>query len=252
MSFNEAIFSKNNLDLCLRELAKEFRKLNGKSMPAEIILIGGASVLINYGFRDTTYDMDAIIISSSVMNQAIDRVSDKLGLPNGWLNTDFMRTKSYSPKLIEHSTYYKTFSNILTIRTITAEYMIAMKLMAGRKYKNDLSDIIGVLKHHEETGTPIALAQIKEAVETLYGSWSALPQSSVEFIEQTLEKKNYIEAFEKIRGSEKMNSAVLRAFEADYPGILSESNLDEILRSATQMLQDEEEEKSEESLTQSM
>ena len=94
--------------------------------------------------------------------------------------------------------------------------------------------------------------QIKEAVETLYGSWSALPQSSVEFIEQTLEKKNYIEAFEKIRGSEKMNSAVLRAFEADYPGILSESNLDEILRSATQMLQDEEEEKSEESLTQSM
>ena len=49
-----------------------------------------------------------------------------------------------------------------------------------------------------------------------------------------------------------MNSAVLRAFEADYPGILSESNLDEILRSATQMLQDEEEEKSEESLTQSM
>lgn len=203
MSFNEAIFSKNNLDLCLRELAKEFRKLNGKSMPAEIILIGGASVLINYGFRDTTYDMDAIIISSSVMKQAIDRVSDKLGLPNGWLNTDFMRTKSYSPKLIEHSTYYKTFSNILTIRTITAEYMIAMKLMAGRKYKNDLSDIIGVLKHHEETGTPIALAQIKEAVETLYGSWSALPQSSVEFIEQTLEKKNYIEAFEKIRGSEK-------------------------------------------------
>ena len=117
MSFNEAIFSKNNLDLCLRELAKEFRKLNGKSMPAEIILIGGASVLINYGFRDTTYDMDAIIISSSVMKQAIDRVSDKLGLPNGWLNTDFMRTKSYSPKLIEHSTYYKTFSNYkLTIK----------------------------------------------------------------------------------------------------------------------------------------
>ena len=64
MSFNEAIFSKNNLDLCLRELAKEFRKLNGKSMPAEIILIGGASVLINYGFRDTTYDMDAIIITT--------------------------------------------------------------------------------------------------------------------------------------------------------------------------------------------
>lgn len=34
----------------LKELAKEFRKLNGKTMPAEIILIGGAAVLANYGF----------------------------------------------------------------------------------------------------------------------------------------------------------------------------------------------------------
>lgn len=58
-----------------------------------------------------------------------------------------------------------------------------------------------------------------------------------------------VKAFEEIRNSEKMSSAVLRASEADYSGILSENNLDEILRSATQMLQNEEEE---ESLTQTM
>ena len=167
MSFNETAFNKENLDLYLKELAKTFRKLNGKSVPAEIILIGGASILINYGFRDMTYDMDAIIISSTAMKQAINQVGDNLGLPNGWLNTDFMRTKSYSPKLIEHSVYYKTFSNILTVRTVTAEYMIAMKLMAGRKYKNDLSDVIGVLKYHKEQGVPITLEQIKKAVINL-------------------------------------------------------------------------------------
>ena len=44
-------FTRENLDSYLKELAKEFRKLNGNKMPAEIILIGGASVLINYGFR---------------------------------------------------------------------------------------------------------------------------------------------------------------------------------------------------------
>ncbi len=54
-------FTKENLDQYLKELAKEFRKRNGKSVSAEIILIGGASVLINYGFREMTYDMDAII-----------------------------------------------------------------------------------------------------------------------------------------------------------------------------------------------
>ena len=57
----EQPFTKDNLDNYLKELAKEFRKINGKNMPADIILIGGASVVINYGFREMTYDMDAVI-----------------------------------------------------------------------------------------------------------------------------------------------------------------------------------------------
>ena len=64
-------FTKENLDSYLKELAKEFRKKNGTRMPAEIILIGGASILINYGFREMTYDMDAIIKSSGAMKDAI-------------------------------------------------------------------------------------------------------------------------------------------------------------------------------------
>lgn len=65
-------FTKENLDHYLKELAKEFRRQNGKSMPAEIILIGGAAVIIHYGFRETTYDMDAIIHAASSMKDAIN------------------------------------------------------------------------------------------------------------------------------------------------------------------------------------
>ena len=54
-------FTKDNIDSYLKELAKEFQKRNGNRIPAEIILIGGASILINYGFREMTYDIDAII-----------------------------------------------------------------------------------------------------------------------------------------------------------------------------------------------
>lgn len=79
-------FTKDNLDGYLKELAKEFRKRNGRSMPAEIILIGGASVVINYGFREMTYDMDAIINASSSMKDTINYVGDKYGLPVGWIN----------------------------------------------------------------------------------------------------------------------------------------------------------------------
>ena len=137
----EKPFTKENLDNCLKELAKEFRKMNGNRVPAEIVLIGGASILINYGFREMTYDMDAIIRSSGAMKDAINIVGDRLGLPVGWLNTDFLNTDSYTPRLIEYSKYYKTFSNILQIRTVSAEYLVAMKLMAGRQMQEELNVI---------------------------------------------------------------------------------------------------------------
>ena len=64
-------FRKEDLDLYLKELAKEFRKQNGKAIPAEITLIGGASILINYGFCEMTYDMDAIMDAASSIRDAI-------------------------------------------------------------------------------------------------------------------------------------------------------------------------------------
>ena len=136
------VFTKENLDIFLKELGKVYRRLNGKAMPAEIVLIGGAAILINYGFRDMTTDVDAVIHAVSAMKDAINIVGDRHRLPNGWLNADFMKTGSYSPKLLQYSVRYREFSNVLTVRTVSAEYLIAMKLRAGRKYKNDLSDVI--------------------------------------------------------------------------------------------------------------
>lgn len=73
MLSNDTItFTKNNLDTYLKELAKEYKKLGGKRIPAEIILVGGASVLINYGFREMTTDIDALIQAASIMKDAIN------------------------------------------------------------------------------------------------------------------------------------------------------------------------------------
>lgn len=156
LSDAKEVFTKDNLDTYLRELAREYRKRVGKAVPAEIVLIGGAAILANYGFRDMTTDVDAVIHAASSMKDAINSVGDRFGLPNGWLNADFMRTASYTPKLDQYSTYYKTYSNVLAVRTVTAEYLIAMKLRSGRKYKHDLSDIIGILAEHERRGAPIS------------------------------------------------------------------------------------------------
>ena len=52
--FSDTSFSRENLDLYLKELAREYRRVNGIHVPAEIILVGGASILANYGFREQT------------------------------------------------------------------------------------------------------------------------------------------------------------------------------------------------------
>jgi hypothetical protein len=197
-------------------------------MPAELVLIGGASVLINYGFRNMTTDIDALIQAASAMKEAINHVGDRYGLPNGWLNADFTSTDSYSVKLTQFSVYYKTYANIVTIRTVAAEYLIAMKLCSGRQYKSDLSDVLGILAEHEKRGSPITMEQILKAVADLYGDWDSLPETSRAFIENVMEDGRFETLYEQTVSGEKEIGAMLIQFEQSYPNVITGKNVNEI------------------------
>ena len=225
----EAPITKENLDTYLKELAKQFRKLNGKAMPAEITLVGGASILINYGFRDSTYDVDALIHASSAMKDAINYVTDTLGLPNGWLNEAFKNTKSYTPRLVNYSKYYRTFSNVLAVRTITGEYLVAMKLMAYRQYKHDISDIVGILREQQNSGDPLTFERIDKAVNDLYDSWENLPKNAKNMIESILANEDMDALYEAYANEEAAAKDALITFEDKYPDVLKEDNLADIL-----------------------
>ena len=227
---NTNVFKKDSLDLYLKELAKEYKKLVGRNMPAEIILIGGAAVIENYGFRDMTTDIDAIISAASAMKDAINHIGDRFDLPNGWLNADFQKTGSYSSKLLRYSSFYRTFNQVLNVRVVTGEYLIAMKLRAFRQYKNDLSDIIGVLAEHERRVDPMTFDRIEKAVTDLYGSWDGFPNGAKDFIVKTLSAGNYEKVYELVRQNEKDAKADLIDFEEKYPGILKTDNVDDVLQ----------------------
>ena len=228
MSLNS--FTKENLDTFLKALAKEFRARGGKSMPAEIVLVGGAAILSNYGFRAMTTDIDAVIHAASSIKDAIRAVSDQFDLPNNWLNADFMHTASYTPRLNEFSTYYRSFYGVLSVRTVEAEYLIAMKLRSGRKYKNDLSDVIGILAEHEKRGEPITFEQIELAVTDLYGGWQDFPETSRAFIEAALEKGDFANVYASVKTEEAQSRALLTDFTEMYPNAVKESNVNEILQ----------------------
>ena len=222
-------FTKENLDQYLKELAKEYRKRSGKNTPAEIILIGGASVVINYGFREMTYDADAIITASSYMKDAINYVGDKYGLPTGWMNDDFKKTESYTPGIAQYSEYYKTFSNIVTFRTVSGEYLVAMKLKSGRQYKYDMSDIIGILWEQEKEGDPLTIDRIKKAVCDLYGSYESLPEEIRKFIENALKNGDYENVYSHTRQYELENKENLLEYQEEKPGVISGDNVDDVI-----------------------
>lgn len=225
----EMTFTKANIDDYLKEVAKQFRKLNGKGMPAEITLIGGASILVNYGFRDSTYDVDALIQASSSMKDAINYVTDTLGLPNGWLNEDFKNTTSYTPRLVNYSQYYRTFSNVLTVRTITGEYLVAMKLMAYRQYKHDISDVVGILREQAHAGKTLSFEQIDKAVRDLYDSWEKLPEGALDMLQSILAEKDLDTLYESYAQEEAEARDALLTFDEKYPDVLQGDNLSDIL-----------------------
>ena len=100
---NKVLFTKDNIDNLLFQLAKEYKKINRKNTPAEIVIIGGAAIVSKYGFRASTTDIDSLIYASSSMKDAINTVGDRNGLPTGWINEEFRKTSTTKNKFLIHS-----------------------------------------------------------------------------------------------------------------------------------------------------
>ena len=105
-----------------------------------------------------------------------------------------------------------------------------MKLRSGRKYKNDLSDIMGILAEHEKCGASLSEQQIETAVINLYGSWDAIPEDSRTFLQNALRNGNYAAVYEQVKQEELHAKDILLDFQQDYPGVTNESNVNEILQ----------------------
>ena len=106
-----------------------------------------------------------------------------------------------------------------------------MKLMAGRQYKYDLSDVIGVLWEQEKREKPLSLEMIKKAVEELYGDYESLPENSRAFIEKAIANGNYDVEYARVRQIEAENKDILLEFQQEYPEVTNIDNVNEILAS---------------------
>lgn len=182
--------TKDTLDKYLTALAYEFRKLTHNQVPIELIIVGGASILLQYDFRESTLDVDCFIHMNADLKEAIKRVAYKYDLEQKWLNTDFIKTSSFSNKLIEVSKFYKSYTPAFDVRLIEGIYLIAMKMKAGRLYKHDLSDITGIIKDYFNNRIEIRLEMIEEAVIDLYGSKESVSDEIWSLVKAILNTKD--------------------------------------------------------------
>lgn len=226
---DKVVFTKENIDDLLFQLAKEYKKLNRRNTAAEIIVVGGAAIVSKYGFRPSTTDIDTIIFASSSMKDAINNVGDRNSLPSGWINEDFRKTCSYSEKIRQFSRHYKTFANILEVRMLPSEYDVAMKLASLRPYKYDMSDVVGIINSEK-----MSRENIEEAVENLYGGFANLshPEEARKLLDSIFSTENLSELYESTRLSEYDNHVILKDIDDNYPDFLSQGNLTSVLEAA--------------------
>ncbi len=231
MSIDNKPFTKTDIENYLKELGKELKK-RGRGTPMEIILVGGASILVNYDFRVSSYDIDAYYAKASIMKECINAVGDKFGLPTGWVNDDFMKTSSFTPKIIEYSKYYKKYSGVLTVRTVKAEYLVAMKLVSGRKYKKDLSDVAGIIYEQQLAGAPLTYEMIDRAVIELYGDWARISKDSKDMLKKILSCDNMQELFDELSQYESDAKDILANISNRYPDVVNRDNVDDVIAAA--------------------
>jgi hypothetical protein len=226
---DKVLFTKENIDNLLFQLAKEYKKLNRKNIPAEIVIIGGAAIVSKYGFRPSTTDIDSLIFASSSMKDAINIVGDRNGLTTGWINEEFRKTSSYTEKIRQYSKHYKMFANILEVRMLPSEYDVAMKLASMRPYKYDMSDAVGIIKSEN-----ITRELIEKAVVNFYESFENLshPEEARKLLDSIFSADNLEELYDSTRSSESDNRVILKDIDDNYPKLLNEGNLASVLEAA--------------------
>ena len=104
------------------ELARDNRR-------AELIVVGGAALVLRYGARESTKDVDAYFVrpAAFIVRAAAEAVAGRLELPSDWLND---AAKGYMVGLTSGEVVFSSPS--LEVRSASTAQLLAMKLAAWR------------------------------------------------------------------------------------------------------------------------
>lgn len=127
------LFDRATIERALAALDEELRS---RRVRADIHLVGGAAMLLAYGERPATRDLDGTWEPDAPVREAAWAVATRLGLPRSWLNNQasvYMSARAAPGRTVYHGTH-------LRVMVTPAQHLLAMKVMASRP-ASDADDI---------------------------------------------------------------------------------------------------------------
>ena len=134
----------------LREVGSE---LVAQGLIGEIVIVGGAFMTLVLRSREATADVDAYFgpEHATKIREAARVVAVRHGLPDDWLNDAVKGFFATQPEVVVWAEYPG-----LRVQTVRAEYMLAMKAVAGRP--QDVADLRTLIAH-------LGVASAEDALE---------------------------------------------------------------------------------------
>lgn len=132
--------TRDDIEKYLEMVGQELEK---QGLSLEILLLGGAAMVIEVGNRESTQDVDTYFLSDfTAVAKAAAGIAAREGLPDGWLNSaaagfTYGFIKQPGRKL------WRSFPG-LQVYTAALDYLLVTKIMAGRP--KDDADIIALAK----------------------------------------------------------------------------------------------------------
>lgn len=155
---------KENIEIYLNDLAKEIEKAGiGRHT---ILIVGGAAMALKYENGRSTVDIDICFREQNNLYSCCEIVAKNYNLPEDWLNADVMHSDSFSYKLFDGATLYKTIGEYLDIFVVDDIDLYCMKIVGLRP--KDVEDMNSIAARLKAKG--IRVEDIEKNFERLYGN----------------------------------------------------------------------------------
>lgn len=124
----EIRFSEARIRELFRRLSARLQK---EGILGEILLFGGAAMILGWKARQPTRDIDAVFEPAAKIRRLAKALAEDEGLPEGWLND---AVKGFIDRLPSRKDFRQVVFSTehLRIYTPPAEYLIAMKALSAR------------------------------------------------------------------------------------------------------------------------